>query len=303
MAKTIANRPPSIGFIGQGFIGKNMAEDFERRGFAPVRYALEEPYVRNKDAIATCDIVFIAVPTPTTPKGFDDRGLRSVLPLVGKGKTAVIKSTILPGKTEEYQALFSDILVMHSPEFLREKNAADDTARPARNIVGVPKMTKRYKEAAERVLSVLPKAPYEKVCKSAEAELTKYGGNVFLAMKLVYMNLLYDVAHEVSADYEVVAEAMSKDERIGPGHMAVIDSSGHRGAKKGRGAGGHCFPKDLAALRGFTAAYETAPKSRTKLLKALEDLNNELLTASGKDLDLLESIYGKSVRARVTSNE
>jgi len=282
----------TIGFIGQGFIGKNMADDFARRGFKPVRYALEKPYNRNETKIAECDIVFIAVPTPTTPKGFVDTALRAVLPLVGKGKIAVIKSTILPGKTEEYQKLYPDILVLHSPEFLREKHAADDTSHPARNIIGIPKKTKKYKDAAQRVLAVLPKAPYEKVCHSREAELIKYAGNCFLATKVIFMNLIYDIAHMVGAEYETVIEAMAADDRIGTSHMQVVSSSGHRGAKSGRGAGGHCFPKDLAALRGFVQKLETSPKHRTQLLTALEELNNELLVGTHKDLDLLEGIYG-----------
>ena len=37
-----------IGFIGQGWIGKNYADDFEKRGFDVVRYSQEEPYVKNK---------------------------------------------------------------------------------------------------------------------------------------------------------------------------------------------------------------------------------------------------------------
>ena len=60
---------PLIGFIGQGWIGKNYANDFEARGYATVRYALEEPYKANEDKIKDCDIVFIAVPTPSTPTG------------------------------------------------------------------------------------------------------------------------------------------------------------------------------------------------------------------------------------------
>ena len=94
-----------IGFIGQGWIGKNLADHFDRRGFEITRYAKEPEFESNKDAIAECDVVFIAVPTPSTPTGFDDRILRSVLPLVGKGKTAVIKSTILPGTTDEFASL------------------------------------------------------------------------------------------------------------------------------------------------------------------------------------------------------
>ena len=88
------NKKPLIGFIGQGFVGKAYADDFENRGFKNVRYALEEPYRNNKDLIKDCDIVFIAVPTPTTEKGFDDSIIRGAVKLVGKGKIAVIKSTI-----------------------------------------------------------------------------------------------------------------------------------------------------------------------------------------------------------------
>ncbi len=93
----------SIGFIGQGWIGKNYADDFERRGFSVTRYGLEGVFVHNREAIKKCDIVFIAVPTPTTPSGFDYSIVEEAVSLVGEGKIAVIKSTVLPGTTEEIQ--------------------------------------------------------------------------------------------------------------------------------------------------------------------------------------------------------
>ena len=70
-----------IGFIGQGWIGKNYADNFEERGFTVIRYALEEPYNGNKDKIKDCDIIFIAVPTPSTPQGFDDSIVRQAVAL------------------------------------------------------------------------------------------------------------------------------------------------------------------------------------------------------------------------------
>ena len=36
-----------IGFIGQGWIGKHYADDFEQRGFDVVRYAPNEQYILN----------------------------------------------------------------------------------------------------------------------------------------------------------------------------------------------------------------------------------------------------------------
>lgn len=283
--------PEKIGFVGQGFIGRHMADDFESRGFAVVRYALEAPYKENISQIAQCDIVFIAVPTPTTPTGFDSSALEAVLPLVGEGKIAVIKSTMLPGTTKRLQAQFPEIVMLHSPEFLREKTAKEDTAKPARTIIGLPVNDKVHHEAAQRAQSVLPTSPYQLVCTSDEAELIKYGGNCFLALKIVFMNMLYDAAHATGASYDVITDAMKADTRIGTSHMNVIDQSGHPGSVLGRGAGGHCFPKDLAALAAW---YEenTGDEAGVSLWRAIETKNNELLRGSNKDLDLLRGIYG-----------
>ena len=280
-----------IGFIGQGFIGKNMADDFTERGYEVVRFALEPDYLMNEKLIKNCDIVFIAVPTPTTPEGFDSSALEAVLPLVGKGKIAVIKSTVAPGTTRRLQLMFAEITIMHSPEFLREKQAAEDTRHPKRTIIGVIEKDTATLKKAEVVKEVLPQSSYSLICSAEEAELIKYGGNTFLAMKVVYMNLMYDLANSFKAEYEVVADAMAADERIGGSHMGVIDSSGHEGAVAGRGAGGHCFPKDLAALRESYESFCAKDEVGIRLFRALEEKNNQLLRSTGKDLDLLDAIY------------
>lgn len=281
-----------IGFIGQGWVGKHYADDFERRGYYTVRYALEKPYNKNKEKIATCDIVFIAVPTPTTPKGFDDSIVRQAVGLVGNGKIAVIKSTVLPGTTESIQKEHSDKAVLHSPEFLREASAAYDASHPERNIVGYQK---GHKKAAHKVLTVLPRAPYQKVMPVRNAELVKYAGNVFLYMKVIYANLLYDVANACNIDYETVKDAVAADSRIGPSHLNPLHYSGHvmpSGAVAVcRGAGGHCFIKDFAAFSRLHEAIVSDERA-TALLRAFEEKNKALLKESSKDIDLLDGVYG-----------
>lgn len=274
-----------IGFIGQGFIGKNYADDFEARGYVVVRYSLQEPYVKNKEKIADCDIVFIAVPTPTTPKGFDYHIVSSALSVVGKGKSAVIKSTILPGTTEVLQKEYPNIFIFHSPEFLREATAANDAAHPDRNIIGIPVENEEYRAKAKEVLAILPVAPFSKICASRDAELIKYGGNNFFYSKVVYINLLYDLAQNLGCDWETVCDAMVADPRIGSSHMNPV----HTG---GRGAGGHCFIKDFAA---FSNLYEerVGDLEGVNTLRALEEKNKKLLSDSGKDLHILEEVYGK----------
>lgn len=290
---TAAAKELLIGYVGQGFIGKNYADDMERRGLKVVRYALEEPYRANKDKIRECDIVFIAVPTPTTPEKFDDSIVRASLALVGKGKTAVVKSTILPFSTEKFQKDYPDIYVMHSPEFLREATAAYDASHPDRNIIGIPKDTPEYHKRAEDVLRVLPSAPFELVCSAIEAELVKYAGNSWLYVKVIYVNLLYDLVQSLGARYDIVRDALAADPRIGRSHLDPIHQSGH-GGLPGRGAGGHCFIKDFEALRRLYE--EKVPDAYgARVLQTIAAKNIELLYKSEKDLDLLEGVYGKDI--------
>lgn len=279
-----------IGFIGQGWIGKNYANDFEARGYEVVRYALENEYVMNKEKISECDIVFIAVPTPTTQKGFDDSILRSAIALVGKGKIAVIKSTILPGTTESIQRQYPQIYVTHSPEFLREVTAGYDAAHPDRNIVGIPVQNKKYQDAAKSILAVLPKAPFEKVMAARDAEFVKYASNCFLFTKVMFTNVLYDLVQAKEGNWDDVKEAFVNDPRVGKSHNDPIHHTG-------RGAGGNCFIKDFEAFRRFYEK-EVGKGRGSAMLDALRDMNIDLLVRSKKDIHLLMQVYPKLVNSK-----
>ena len=276
-----------IGFIGQGWIGRNYADDFESRGYGVVRYALEEPFVQNKSTIAECEITLIAVPTPTTPEGFNDSYVVDALSNIANGHIAVIKSTMLPGATQKLQAQFPNIIVLHSPEFLVEKTAAYDAANPKRNIIGISEDAPAHKEAAQKVLAVLPEAPYQVVVSSLEAELIKYAGNCFLYSKVLFMNVLSDVVQKSGADFAVVTDAMIHDPRIGSSHMQPVHDSG-------RGAGGHCFIKDFEALRQYYKE-QIGNDEAFAMLSAQVAYNNHLLCSTGKDLDLLAGVYGQEI--------
>lgn len=279
-----------IGFIGQGWIGKHYADDFEARGLSVVRYSLEEQYIKNRAAIASCDIVFIAVPTPTTPDGFSVNAVRDVLPLVGQGKIAVIKSTLLPGTTNALQREFPNIFVLHSPEFLVEATAAYNAAHPDRNIIGIPEETELYKAKANEVFAVLPRAPYETVMRAKDAEFVKYAGNCFLFTKVLFMNLLYDLVDATGGDWQKIKDAFINDPRIGKSHTEPIHQTG-------RGAGGHCFIKDFEAFRQLYNDH-VADETGGDVLRALAYKNIQLLAESGKDIDLLTGVYGDLYKFR-----
>lgn len=288
---------PTIGFIGQGFIGKSYADDYEARGYQVVRYSLDPEYIGNKDRIKSCDIVFIAVPTPTTPRGFDPHIIIESLRIIAPGTTAVIKSTIVPGTTKKLQRQFPKLFIMHSPEFLVARSAVQDAAHPSRNVIGIPKQSKEFQDRAVQVMGTFPKAPVELIVGSPEAELIKYGNNFFLYLKVLYANLMYEIARATGAEYETIAAAIGADPRIGTSHLKVMHDSGHKGARVGRGAGGLCFIKDVAAFHDVYAET-TGDQLGAQLIRATIKKNIDLLVRSGKDLDLLEGVHGKSVIAK-----
>lgn len=282
---------PLIGFIGQGYIGKNYADDFERRGFQTVRYALEEPYRANKDRIKDCDIVFIAVPTPTTPDGgFDASIVDSAIDLVGEGRIAVIKSTLLPGTAAQFQQKHPAQVVLFSPEFLSEATAAYDAANPFFNIIGTTQDTARQRAAAEIVHKVLPASPTSITCKSIEAEIIKYTHNASAYTQIMFFNMMYDLATSMGGDWSVVHRAVLSDPFIPNRYAQPVH-------KSGRGAGGHCFIKDYAALREMYEKTFPHDAAGIALMHANEQKNIALLRGSGKDLDLLAGVYGADLLA------
>lgn len=275
-----------IGCIGQGFVGKNTADNFEQRGYEVVRYALETEYQDNAAKIAECDMVFIAVPTPTTPEGFDFSIVKEVLGLVADGAVAIIKSTILPGTTRVLQDVFPNKIILFSPEFLCEKTAAYDVAHPMMNVIGLSYDSAGHRKAAEGVMKVLPPAEHNFIVSAQAAELFKYAHNLNGYFRVILSNLLYEVAEKSAVDWGDVKTMMDSDIMMSPYYNSPIH-------KSGRGAGGHCFIKDMAAFRHLYEKLVPEDSLGVEVFKILEKKNVSLLKATKKDQELVEGVYGK----------
>ncbi len=289
-------KKPLIGFIGQGWIGKNYADDFEKRGYKTVRYALEEPYCGNKEKIKECSIVFIAVPTPTTPKGFDSSIVHQALMNLSPGTTAVIKSTLVPQTTTSLQKQFPKLFVMHSPEFLSRGTAAYDAAHPLLNIIGIPKNSLAYKARAKAVIVVLSKAP-GKIVSSETAELFKYVHNTSLFARSIYMNILYDLSQKLGVNWADIKELIIKDPMIAFQDPVIAKWHIEPNPSAGRGVGGDCHIKDFETLSRLFKKLVGDPVGLT-MINAMKKKNISLLLESKKDLGLLEGVYGKKFLSR-----
>jgi UDP-glucose 6-dehydrogenase len=303
--KKINKESTKIGFIGQGFIGKSYADDFEERGFDVVRYSLDAEYVGNLEKIKECDLVFVAVNAGTKPLAgekrsdgkqktyFDDSNIKAVIPLTREGAIVVIKSTLQPGMTKSLQAMFPDRVIMHSPEFLTEMTAKDDAKKPLRNIIGITENREELKNIAGQILKLFPVSDYEKVIDSNTAELIKYGANAFLFTKILFSNLFFEIVEAHGSEWDEVREAIGVDPRIGPHHMDLHLAVDPMGVYKRRGAGRSCFIKDMAALSKLYAEMFGEESESVKMLRAMEYKNVEVLKKFDRYVDIVESVYGK----------
>ena len=148
-----------------------------------------------------------------------------------------------------------------------ENKAGSDMQNPERQIIGY---TEKSYHIAGKVLELLPRAPFERIIESTEAEMVKYFGNSFLAAKVIFANQIYELCQRLDVNYGVVAECASADRRIGPSHLDV-----HHGGYFGYG--GKCLPKDMKALIQFADAKGVD----LNLHKVVEAINNELMEKQG----------------------
>lgn len=227
--------------------------------------------------LAEADTIFIAVPTPyyIDGTGFDDSFLKAAIEAIPvQGKTLVLKSTILPGTTDRFQELYPQHRFLFNPEFLTETTADFDMCHPNRQIVGY---TKQGRRDAEKVMGMLPRAPFEKIVPAKAAEMVKYFGNAFYAMKVAYANQLFDVCEKLNIDYDVVKDCAKAEPMVGPNHLEIF----HKGY---RGYGGKCLPKDTRSLiqLGNSLGLDLT------LLKAAENYNNHLVEDQGLSIKWVE---------------
>ena len=261
------NKKIKVGIVGVGMVGGALQRYFEKENIKPFLYDKYKK-IGSLEEVNNADIIFICVPTPyNIEKGFDLSYVEATCESIIGEKTIVIKSTVWPGTTEKLQEKYPHHKFLFNPEFLVEQNADEGMQNPDRQIVG---FTKKSKDVAQDLISILPKASFEKIVKSSEAEMIKYFGNTFLTIKVIFANQIYELCQKTGIDYDQVKECAAADTRIGLSHLDV-----HHGGYFGYG--GKCFPKDIRALIQF------AEKNGVdlKLHKITEKINNELMGRQG----------------------
>ena len=195
---------PKIGIIGFGFLGRALLHGFVLHADMKIYDKYDNTYDTLEDTVNSSAFIFIGVPTPMKDNGEQDLSsiydaVKSVVDVAKKRKIIVLRSTIIPGTTRSCADKYPDHDFVFCPEFLTERQAKLDFINSARIILGGDEKITTKVEGMYRTR--FTHTPIYKTTWEA-AEVVKYMSNAFFAVKIAFLNEIYDIAENIGVSYE-----------------------------------------------------------------------------------------------------
>ena len=203
-------------------------------------------------AVGGSDVALLCVGTPSAAGGrLGTEAVERVGSQIGEalvGRTApftvVLRSTVLPGTTEEVLAAAlldgdaerrAPVRLAYNPEFMREGTSLKDFARPPFTIAGCDDP-----EAASVIEGLYGgvEAPFVRTS-IRTAETVKYACNAWHALKVCFGNEVGDLCAALGVDGTEVMRIFLQDRKLNVSEAYL---------KPGFAFGGSCLPKDLRAM-------------------------------------------------------
>ncbi len=247
----------NIGIIGRGFVGTAVAHGFSNStGYdANIRiYDKDQSKSQNslEEVVLKSEFIFISVPTPSSEDGSISLDILnkciSEINEVAESKNNpegifLIRSTVIPGTTNDLQQKFPNLKFVFNPEFLTERSANFDFLSQSRFVLGgvkenISKVSDLYRDRFGSSVSII-ETDFQ------SAELIKYVCNNFFATKVSFLNEMRLLSDKINANWDDVIEGFVRDGRVGHSHVNVPGPDGKYGF------GGSCFPKDIQAMINF----------------------------------------------------
>src|SRR3954471_3126904 len=320
--------------VGAGVVGTAVGRGFVEAGHSVTLVDLSPDRVdalvaAGLDATTRLDLrgepssfVFLTVPTPAGPQGYDLRAMATASRDVGRAigqahadrgvagrhsnrrdargegdgyavHTVVTRSTVPPGTTTQLvgpavaqasgTAEGVGFVLAANPEFLRGTSAEDDVRWPWMTVVGA-----RSRRGGERLGA--PLAPFGgelRVFDRPEtAELVKCAHNLYNATKISFWNEMWLVAQALGVDPDDVAGTVSRSAEgsLNPGY----------GIRGGAPFAGRCLPKDTDGFLAFARELGLP----MPLLDSVVDVNRHLATRVEGELEALSSGAGRVLDLR-----
>ncbi|NQV00345.1 MAG: hypothetical protein HQ538_06425, partial [Parcubacteria group bacterium] len=211
----MSNIKERIGIVGRGIVGQALANGFEEH-----EIHIYDKYQDSETLANVCknsEFIFIALPTPMKGDKIDlsiiDENIEQIVKITDNTtKIVVIKSTVVPGTTANYEKRYPNTLFAFNPEFLKEATFTEDFLNPDRTVIGASNA-----QVALRVLNLYTKRfPKTKIFRTdpTTAEMVKYMANSLFATLVIYNNIAYDLCQALDISYDEVTSMVKEDSRL-----------------------------------------------------------------------------------------
>ncbi|MEG2702546.1 MAG: nucleotide sugar dehydrogenase, partial [Clostridia bacterium] len=273
LKQKILDRTVTLGVVGLGYVGLPLAVEKAKAGFHVIGFDVQQKKVEMLNeghnyigdvvdhdleeivqsgmlhatsdfaAVASCDCVCIAVPTPLDEHQQPDisyvrSSAESIMPYMHKDMLIVLESTTYPGTTEELLKPILeksglrcgiDFYLAFSPERVDPGNRVYKTKNTPKVVGGV---TPECTDIAATLYECVLEAPVHRVSCPAVAEMEKILENTYRNVNIGLINELAILCNRMGINiWEVVDAAKSKP-------------YGFQAFYPGPGLGGHCIPLD-----------------------------------------------------------
>ncbi len=254
-----------IAIVGSGIVGTATGKGLQSVGHEVVFCDVSEKRLAalRAEGFEAChthdlisrriDSIMLTIATPTVGDGIDlsallsgTRDVAKVLAGASHYITVIVRSTVLPGTTEDIlRPILEDLSekkagvdfgLCMSPEFLRAETPDEDFLHPRGIVIGG--IDEESIDAAAKAFSGIHAQIIR--CSPREAEMMKYVSNIFDASKIAFFNEMRVVCDTVGIDAENVFPGVT--------HMCEACWNPTYGTKDMGPFEGMCFPKDTRAF-------------------------------------------------------
>jgi len=252
----------SVGIVGLGVLGTAILETLKLFNLSTKCYDkyktinLGDNICSGINELINCNFIYLCLPTPYVEDNngngngaYDKTELYNVvdeLDTYNYSGLIIIKSTVEPGTTENILNKYHNLKIIHNPEFLTARTAADDFINQKHIVLGIPStlVNKDYDIIVKFYETYFPDAKLS-ICNSKESECMKIACNSFYATKIQFLTEIKLLCDKLNIDYNNVKDLMLNNEWINPMHTNIPGPDGKLSF------GGACFPKDTRALNSF----------------------------------------------------
>lgn len=266
-----------VALVGNGYLGKAYAGVFpDALIYDP--YALGEKSASKED-VNKCGIAMVMVPTDPLPDGSLDMSI--IEEVIGWLETdlILIKSALMPGTVDRLveetgKNIAVSLEMIGMGNYYLDPSKYPDPLNPQKHqtlIIG------GELDTATRCAEVLwdKMSPNIRIhlLSSKEVEIAKLLENAYGALKVTWINCMYDLITKAGGNFIRTHQAWSSDSRVDGVHLRTL--SWKRGWKS------HCYSKDIPALKALSESVDEP--NMAKLVQTIMDINDNHLSKNEKN--------------------